>query len=381
VDHPSQVGCPRVLAISPNGDEVACGDRVGNLRIWSINNNNNMDSAHKRNLYDMVFNAPAHDAEILCLDYTFQHEVNKSNSLKRVKSNDDGVVPLSSSSSSANGGDDEDDDNGSEGWVPVLLASGGRDRLIHVLGASEDREKIMPSSKVNNNNHSNNNNNNNNSGGGVRYTLLQTLEHHESAVTSLKFSQNGKKLFSIGAEGSLSLSKVNPLPLPSSSNDTNKGNNKPSSDSMVDSSESMLPSERIHRYRSVPLIHGVSYDIGSDVTGKYVVCAGQTDCKLHIYSAASGKHLRSYSADPNDPHEDENDFNANNNNLDDDENDGKKKKSSKKSVTSELYKIDLCPAGMYLATCSFDRWIRLIDFYSGQIIAQVYIWKKKNIHI
>jgi WD40 repeat protein len=37
----------------------------------------------------------------------------------------------------------------------------------------------------------------------------------------------------------------------------------------------------------------------------------------------------------------------------------------------ELYKVSLDPSGMYAATCSFDKWIRLFDFYSGTCLAKV----------
>jgi mitogen-activated protein kinase binding protein 1 len=33
--------------------------------------------------------------------------------------------------------------------------------------------------------------------------------------------------------------------------------------------------------------------------------------------------------------------------------------------------VDIDPAGIYAATCSFDKWIRLFDFYSGRCLARV----------
>ncbi|CAN0407463.1 unnamed protein product, partial [Hapterophycus canaliculatus] len=61
------------------------------------------------------------------------------------------------------------------------------------------------------------------------------------------------------------------------------------------------------------------------------------DKRLNIWSTTSGKHVRAY----------------------------------KGSAGGELFKVDLDPTGMYAAACSFDKWIRLFDFYSGKCLAKV----------
>ena len=93
----------------------------------------------------------------------------------------------------------------------------------------------------------------------------------------------------------------------------------------------------IRRYKSVAVPYGTIYGMDVDSTNKHIITAGQ-DKRLNIWSSVSGKHLRSYKPEP----------------------DG-----------GELYKVQLDPSGLYAATCSFDKYIRLFDFYSGECIAKV----------
>lgn len=51
---------PRCLAMHPLGLELACGDKEGNLRVYDLTST----SAGLRSL------KPAHDAEVLALDYS-----------------------------------------------------------------------------------------------------------------------------------------------------------------------------------------------------------------------------------------------------------------------------------------------------------------------
>ena len=80
----------RCIRISPDGKHLASGDRAGNVRI------------HELQFMDEMCKIEAHDAEVLCLEY--------SNSVP---------VPNSKRSKS-------------------LLASASRDRLIHVFNATRD---------------------------------------------------------------------------------------------------------------------------------------------------------------------------------------------------------------------------------------------------
>jgi WD40 repeat protein len=90
----------------------------------------------------------------------------------------------------------------------------------------------------------------------------------------------------------------------------------------------------------VALVGGTVYDVATDATGKFVVTPGQ-DRLLRIYAAASGKHVRCFAADPGHGGQGSGDG-------------------------GELYKMAVSPGGVFTATCSLDRWIRIVDFYSGR---------------
>ncbi|XP_061853952.1 mitogen-activated protein kinase-binding protein 1 isoform X2 [Colius striatus] len=111
----------RTVCVSPSGEHLASGDRIGTLRIYEL-----------QSLREML-KVEAHDSEILCLEYSKP---------------DTGLK---------------------------LLASAGRDRLIHVLDAGKD------------------------------YSLQQTLDEHSSSVTAVKFAANDGKvrMISCGADKSI----------------------------------------------------------------------------------------------------------------------------------------------------------------------------------
>ncbi|CAJ1074945.1 LOW QUALITY PROTEIN: mitogen-activated protein kinase-binding protein 1-like [Xyrichtys novacula] len=111
----------RTLRVSPDGLHLASGDRMGVLRI------------HEVETMEEILNVQAHDSEILCLEFSRP-------------------------------------DTGLQ-----LLATAGRDRLIHVLDSGRD------------------------------YSLVQTLDEHSSSITAVRFAANqGKvRLISCGADKSV----------------------------------------------------------------------------------------------------------------------------------------------------------------------------------
>ncbi|XP_062406286.1 mitogen-activated protein kinase-binding protein 1-like [Sardina pilchardus] len=111
----------RTIGVSPDGRHLASGDRTGTLRV------------HNLSSMEEILKVEAHDAEILCLEYSKP-------------------------------------ETGLQ-----LLATAGRDRLIHVLDAEED------------------------------YGLLQTLDEHSSSITAVRFAAtDGKvKMISCGADKSV----------------------------------------------------------------------------------------------------------------------------------------------------------------------------------
>ncbi|XP_060800076.1 WD repeat-containing protein 62 isoform X2 [Neoarius graeffei] len=111
----------RVLGISPDGQHLAAGDRSGNLRIYGLQ------------FMDELLRIEAHDSEILCLAFT---------------PTETGVH---------------------------LLASAGRDRLIHLFNMDKS------------------------------YSLVQTFYDHSASVTAMKFTGVGPKvsMVSCGADKSI----------------------------------------------------------------------------------------------------------------------------------------------------------------------------------
>ncbi|KAK3516541.1 hypothetical protein QTP70_021724, partial [Hemibagrus guttatus] len=111
----------RTICVSPDGKHLASGDRNGTLRI------------HELNTMEEVLKVEVHDSEILCLQYS-KPETGMN-----------------------------------------LLATAGRDRMIHVLDVEED------------------------------YRLLQTLDEHSSFITAVRFAASERKvrMVSCGADKSV----------------------------------------------------------------------------------------------------------------------------------------------------------------------------------
>ncbi|XP_061168980.1 mitogen-activated protein kinase-binding protein 1-like [Saccostrea echinata] len=100
----------RCIGISPDGRHLASGDRIGNIRVHDLRN------------MEEIIKIEAHDQEILCVHYS----------------------------------------NLTAG--PKLMASGSRDRLIHVFDVDQS------------------------------YNLMQTLADHSSSVTAIKFTENDEQI-------------------------------------------------------------------------------------------------------------------------------------------------------------------------------------------
>jgi WD40 repeat protein len=184
------------------------------------------------------------------------------------------------------------DDNG-EGIQDenlVLLATAGRDRLIHIFDATEAKSASEKEE---------------------RYSHLNTLDSHSSSVTVVKFSLDGKSLISCGGDKTMVLHSV-----------VNKN---------------------VTRKKSIQTPNGTINGITLDIaTNKYAVSTGQ-DKRVNVWNLASGKLLRSYRPT---------------------------------GMGGEMYKCSMDPSGTFVATCSFDKVIRVFDFFSGEIVAQVDIIRK-----
>ncbi|KAF9142242.1 mitogen-activated protein kinase binding protein 1 [Mortierella sp. GBA39] len=111
----------RTVKISPDGKFLASGDKGGNLRVHSL-------STLEKLTYQ-----EAHDTEILAIDFT----------------------------------DSKAQDSA------VLVATAGRDRLLHIFDVQND------------------------------YALVQTLDDHSSSITCIKFAADGSRMMSCGADKSI----------------------------------------------------------------------------------------------------------------------------------------------------------------------------------
>ncbi|KAF9953947.1 mitogen-activated protein kinase binding protein 1 [Mortierella alpina] len=111
----------RTVKISADGRFLASGDKGGNLRV------------HALSTLEKLTYQEAHDTEILAIDFT----------------------------------------NPAEKEVPLLVATAGRDRLLHVFDVMND------------------------------FALVQTLDDHSSSITCIQFTADGSRMMSCGADKSI----------------------------------------------------------------------------------------------------------------------------------------------------------------------------------
>lgn len=95
----------------------------------------------------------------------------------------------------------------------ALLATGSRDRLVHVFDPTRN------------------------------YARVQTLDNHSSSITAVRFSRDGRTLLSCGGDRALVMSSVD--------------------------------GRRVTRLKAVSVPSGTVYDIDVDPTNKYMITSGQ----------------------------------------------------------------------------------------------------------
>ncbi|XVF08242.1 hypothetical protein REPUB_Repub06bG0209700 [Reevesia pubescens] len=172
----------------------------------------------------------------------------------------------------------KDVDSGGDTDNHYLLVSGGRDRIIHLYDVKRN------------------------------FDLIESIDDHSAAVTSVKLACNGCKILSCSADRSLVFRDVN----------------------LTDSRCKI--SRRHHQMAS----HGTVYDMSVDPVMEVVVTVGQ-DKKINIFDIVSGKLIRSFKQNK--------DF-------------------------GDPIKVTMDPSGSYLI-CSFsNKSICIYDFMSGEMIAQ-----------
>ncbi|KAL2652337.1 hypothetical protein R1flu_020465 [Riccia fluitans] len=185
----------RSICASPDGLHLAAGDRSGNIRIFDLET------------MKLVSFQEAHDAEILSLSFTTVAEDKSRAEHKDVE-------------------------------LPLLLASGGRDRLIHVYDVRRD------------------------------YDVIETLDDHTASINAVKFRCNGSKLLSCSADKSVVFRNVT-------------------------SSSAGYKSVRYHQEVAA---RGTVHDLDVDASDKFVITVGQ-DKKINVLNLSSGKPVRSFKPD------------------------------------------------------------------------------------
>jgi WD40 repeat protein len=225
-DRPQSKYAPRAMAIHPNSRELACGDKMGMLKVFDLRT---MRTQHA---------TQAHAAEILTLSYSPPLVTADGGSTWTRKGSSPipppaaaGEPATTSTTTTAAGAAGEDGEGKGE---VVLLASAGRDRLIHVFNSCED------------------------------YTPIQTLDQHTSSVTIAKFTSDGRRFLSCGGDKSMVFCGVN--------------------------------GPSITRLKSVQTPHGTINGLAIEASNKFAVTSGQ-DKRMNIWNLQSGKHMRAYKSE------------------------------------------------------------------------------------
>ena len=195
-DRSQSSSSPRCVAVHPMRGTVACGDRKGRLHCF--------DQSHRK-----THTLQAHSSEVLTICFS-----------PIMRQSPDGQWSIEIDSVFEN--------------QLVLLASGGRDRLIHVFNALDN------------------------------FSLVTTLDHHSSSVTAVKFTSDGKRLISCSGDKTIVFCSVD--------------------------------GPRIIKQKSVTSPHGSINGLSIDPVNKFAATSGQ-DKRLNIWNVQTGKHVRAYKHD------------------------------------------------------------------------------------
>ncbi len=150
------------------------------------------------------------------------------------------------------------------------------------------------------------------------YDTVCTLDEHAAAVTSVRFAAKGTRLLSCGGDKRMIFRTLVPKP------NTATSAALPSAALCVDTSRT----QSVH--------HGTVYDLCIDRAGRLALSAGQ-DNGLVVWDVATGAKKRRYSTE-----------------------------------SDCTLRVRLDPTGMFAATTSSDKGVRLHDFHSGDLVSVAY---------
>lgn len=216
-DKPQSSYFPRTVALHPDGQQLACGDKSGKLRLYHL------PSMHE------IYQVQAHSAEILAVAFS-----------PILISLDYGQTW---SVDTTYGTADSAEAQGSEEGIQrmVLLATAGRDRLIHVFDCPISSDTMLTASQ--------------------QYTCIETLDHHSASVTCVTFTSDGSKLISCGGDKTMVFYQIH--------------------------------GRQVTCCKTIQTPLGTVNGLTVDVSNKFVVTSGQ-DKRLNIWNLHSGKHMRAY---------------------------------------------------------------------------------------
>ena len=192
---PQVAMAPRSLAVHPSGKQLVCGDRSGLLRVFDLVT------------MTQIHSTQAHAGEVLTLHYS-----------PPIRPLSDGTWTVDFVHS-LNG--EEEDEIKEDSSSLVLLASAGRDRLVHVFNASKG------------------------------YKPMSTLNNHSSAVTVVRFTPDGTRLLSCGGDRTMVFNSV-------------RGTD-------------------ITLLKSVQTPHGTINGLAIEATNKFAITSGQVFVQLNLY--------------------------------------------------------------------------------------------------
>lgn len=204
---------PRCLAEHPVAPHLVCGDRSGTLSVYDIST------------YEPLKTIKSHSGEILTIHFS---------------------MPLLCTINADCGYEWHIDESSAseESMTPkpflVLIASGGRDRLIHIYDASTTT-----------------------SGGrnDCNYSLITTLDFHASSVTAVRFSSDGRRLVTCGGDNTMLIFSVN--------------------------------GPEIKLLKSIQTPHLSISSLAIETSNKFAVTCGQ-DKRLVVWNLLTGKLMRVY---------------------------------------------------------------------------------------
>jgi WD40 repeat protein len=285
-DKPQSAYFPRALAIHPKQCQLATGDKSGKLKIFDLTSSN----------YTEIVQIIAHSAEILSLSYSPCYQLTNDENQQQ-----DNVQWTVLKRGGGGGEDDEDlmELKAAPRESMILLASAGRDRLIHVFCSFQ-------------------------SSNFRDYVCVDTLDNHSASVLMVRFTFDGNKLISCGGDKTITIYNIHLSAFSPHLESINIVHNK---------------HKKITIAKTIQTPMGTVNGLAVDVSNKFMVTSGQ-DKRLNIWNLHTGKHMRAY--------------------------------KNPEISSTELYKVDIDPSGLYIVTCGFDKSITMIDFYSGEVITQVF---------